>query len=438
MQPKTIILVWLALFLLQYGWNTLLAALNLRYVRRHGDAVPPAFAGVVDEPAYARSVTYTLTRGRFGLLAGTVSAAILLAVVLSGFMGLLDSLAARLPIGGYLQGVVFLFALSLLFWVTGLPFSLYSVFGIEARFGFNRMTPRLYLVDTLKSLALSVVLAVPVLLGLFWFMDHAGRLWWLWAFLAMSAFELVLNVLYPMVIAPLFNRFTPLADGSLRTRILELAGRLGLRAKGIYVMDGSRRSRHSNAYFTGLGRSKRIVLFDTLVKTMSEEEILAVLAHEIGHERRHHVTKGLVVSLAAGLAGFWILSLLVPWTPLYRAFGFSQAGSAAIVAILALCSGPFTFFFAPLSSLWSRKHEYEADRFAVDGTGGAAAMVSALLRLSKDNLSNLTPHPLYSFWHYSHPTVAERIAAVEAYAARRGLAAAAKPALQQAAGDGYT
>ncbi len=419
MQPRTIILIWTGLFLLQHGWSMLLAVLNLRHVRRNAAAIPAAFAAVVDPPTYARSVSYTLVRGRFAVLAGGIGAVVLLAVVLSGGLGLADRLASRIPAGGYLQGIAFLFALSLFFWITSLPLLLYSTFVIEARFGFNRTTPRLFVVDTLKSLALSAALGVPVLLGLFWFMDHAGRLWWVWAFLALTAFELVLNVIYPLVIAPWFNRFTPLAEGTLRTRILELAGRLGLRAKGIYVMDGSRRSRHSNAYFTGLGRSKRVVLFDTLAKTMSEEEILAVLAHEIGHERRHHVTKGLAVSVVVGIVGFWILSLLVPWTPLYQAFGFGGPSAAAILAILALCSGPFTFWLSPLGSLWSRRNEYEADRFAVDGTGGATAMVSALLRLTKDNLSNLTPHPLYSFWHYSHPTIAERIAAVEAYGAAK-------------------
>jgi STE24 endopeptidase len=238
-----------------------------------------------------------------------------------------------------------------------------------------------------------------------------------------------MNLLYPLVIAPLFNRFTPLAEGRLRDRILDLARRLAFRTKGIFVMDASRRSRHGNAYFTGLGPVKRVVLFDTLVSTMSEEEILAVLAHEIGHERRHHVQKSLALSIALGFAGFWVLSLLVPWTPLYEAFGFGKASSHAIPVVLAIAAGPFTFPFRPLASLWSRRHEYEADRFAVDGTGGAQGMVGALLRLSKDNLINLTPHPWYSFYHYSHPTTAERVAALEAYARTKSTSASA-PASQ--------
>ncbi len=235
-----------------------------------------------------------------------------------------------------------------------------------------------------------------------------------------------MTLLYPLVVAPLFNKFTPLPEGTLRDRILALADRLAFRTKGIFVMDASRRSRHGNAYFTGLGPVKRIVLFDTLVSTMSEDEVLAVLAHEIGHERRHHVRKMLALSIVLGLAGFWLLSLVVPWAALYRAFGFEGASSHAILVVLALASGPVTFAFRPLFSLWSRRHEREADHFAVDATGGAGAMVSALVRLTNDNLSNLTPHPWYSFYHYSHPTVAERVASLEAYAKTRNAGAEAR------------
>jgi STE24 endopeptidase len=223
-----------------------------------------------------------------------------------------------------------------------------------------------------------------------------------------------MSILYPLLIAPLFNKFTPLPEGRLRDAIRDLAARLDFRTSGIFVMDGSRRSGHSNAYFTGIGRAKRIVLFDTLVNSMPEEELLSVLAHEIGHEKKRHVRKALAVSLVLSLAGFWVLSLLVPFLPLYQAFGLRAASSPAILVLLAFCSGPFTFLLTPLASLWSRKHEYEADRFAAQGVGSAAGMKSALLRLARENLSNLTPHPLYSFWHYSHPTIAERLAALEA------------------------
>jgi len=265
----------------------------------------------------------------------------------------------------------------------------------------------------LKGVAISAVIGIPVLIVLFWFMDRTGPFWWIWAFAAMTVFQIVMSILAPLVIAPLFNKFTPLPDGSLKDRINDLASRLGFRTRGIFVVDSSKRSRHTNAYFTGLGRAKRIVLFDTLVSSHTEEEIVSVLAHEIGHEKRHHVRNGLLLSAAVSLVGFWILSLLLHWTPLYEAFGFAQPGYPALLVLLAFCSPPFTFWLQPLFSLRSRRQEYEADRFAVKGVGSAAGLKSALLRLSRDNLSNLSPHPLYSFFHYSHPTLAERIAALD-------------------------
>jgi len=411
---RGVLVLYLAFFVLEYAWGIVLTILNLRHVQGHAGSVPPAFAGVIDGETYGRSVSYTLTRGRFGLLAGAFSSAALLAVVLSGFLGTIDAAARSVPIHPYFQGVIMIAEAGLLFWLVALPFSLYSTFFIEARFGFNRTTPRLYVVDTLKGFAISAVIGIPVLLGLFWFMDRTGRFWWIWAFAAMSVFQLVMSVLGPLVIAPMFNKFTPLADGELKTAIMALADRLRFRTRGIFVVDSSRRSRHSNAYFTGLGRAKRIVLFDTLVASSTTEEIVSVLAHEIGHEKRNHLKKGIAVSLAFSLAGFWVASILLHWLPLYQAFGFRQESYHAILVLLAFCSGPFTFFLQPLASLWSRRHEYEADRFAVQSVGSAAGMKSALLRLTRENLSNLPPHPLYSFFHYSHPTLTERIAALEA------------------------
>jgi STE24 endopeptidase len=409
----TILAIFLLFFGLELAWNASLTILNTRHVRKNRESVPAPFVGTVDSVTYGRSVAYTLVRGRFGLLAGVVSAAALLAIVLTGFLGILDTAARSLPIHPYLQGIAFIAAVSVLFWLISLPFSLYSTFSIETHFGFNRMTPILYIVDTLKSLGISAVIGAAVLLGLFWFMDRTGAYWWIWAFGALTVFQLVMAVLAPLVIAPMFNKFTPLPDGALKERITALAQKLGFRTRWIFVVDSSKRSRHSNAYFTGLGAAKRIVLFDTLVASSSEEEIVSVLAHEIGHEKRNHVKKGLAVSLALSLVGFWLLSILLPWLPLYQAFGFHQTGSHALLVLLAFCSGPFTFFLQPLFSISSRRHEYEADRFAVEGVGSAAGMRSALLRLSRENLSNLTPHPLYSFFHYSHPTLSERLAALE-------------------------
>lgn len=410
---QTVLFLFLVFFFLDWGWDVVLTLLNLGHVRKNAGAVPAAFAGIVEAETYVRSVSYTLTNGKFGMVSGAVSSAALLAVILTGFFGYLDSLARGLHVHPYIQGIIFMVSVSFFFGVIRFPFSLYATFVVEARFGFNRTTPRLFVIDMLKGLGVSVVIGVPVVLALFWFMDRTGRFWWIWAFAAMSAFQIVMSILAPLVIAPLFNKFTPLPDGTLKERITGLASRLAFRTKGIFVVDSSRRSAHSNAYFTGLGRAKRIVLFDTLVASHTEEEIVSVLAHEIGHAKLNHIKKGLAISVAFSLAGFWIVSLLVHWTPLYTAFGFAQPGYAALLVLLAMCSGPFTFFLQPLFSLRSRSQEYAADRFAVKGVGSAAGLKSALLRLSRDNLSNLAPHPLYSFFHYSHPTLAERVAALD-------------------------
>jgi STE24 endopeptidase len=372
----------------------------------------------MDRQTYARSVDYTLTRGRFALVSGLVSSAIVVAVVLGGGLGALDRLVAGWRLPGGLPGLAYFFGISIFFALVSLPASLYAQFVIEQRFGFNKMTLRLFFADMAKDLGVSMVLLTPVLLALFWFVERTGRWWWILGFAGVSLFQLVVTVIYPTLIAPLFNKFAPLEQGSLKARIHALAETLGFATKGIFVMDGSKRSRHSNAYFTGLGKAKRVVLFDTLVQSLPEDGLVAVLAHEIGHEKKHHITQRLAFSMVMLLAGFWILSLLLGYEPFYRAFGFERTSTYALLVIMSFCAGPFTFFLAPLFAAWSRRHEYEADRFAVDATGGAAGLKAALIGLGRDNLSNLTPHPLYSFYHYSHPTLAERVAAMEEHEAR--------------------
>jgi STE24 endopeptidase len=414
---SAILALFLSLLALEQAWGALLALLNLR--RARAARIPQAFTGAVDPQARARSVSYTLAAGRLGIAASLASAAVLAAVVLSGLLGVLDRAAGAVPLPGGLRGILFLVMVFAVFRLTSLPFRLWGTFGVEARFGFNRTTPLLYLLDTLKGLAVSAFIGVPALLGLFWLIAAAGPLWWLWSFLAAGLLELLMGVAWPLLIAPLFNRFSPLPEGPLREAILGLAGRLGFRTSGIFVVDASRRSSHSNAYFTGIGRARRIVLFDTLVKGMGTPEILAVLAHEIGHQKKGHIRSGLAVSLAASLAGFFLLGLLLPWPPLYHAFGIGAPSPHALLALAAFCSGPFTFFLSPLASLWSRRHERQADLFAARATGSAEGLKAALLGLARENLSNLDPHPLYSFWHSSHPTTAERVAALDAWQAGR-------------------
>jgi STE24 endopeptidase len=363
---------------------------------------------------YARSVAYTLARSRLALAAGGLTTVGAVALVASGALGALERVLKGLPGPPLLSGVGFVLAVALIFRLAAVPFGLYSQFVVERRFGFSAMKPRLWLADFIKGLVLSAAILGPSSAGLLLLMDRAGRMWWLLAAGLGIVLEVLLVVVYPTLIAPLFNRFTPLPEGDLRSRVLGLAAKLGYGVRGIYVMDASRRSRHTNAYFTGLGRSRRIVLYDTLMERVGVEETLAVLAHEIGHARLGHVWKGLVLQCAAMTAGLWVVARLVGHGPLYLAFGLGGATAASALVILALCAGPFTFLLQPLVSLWSRRHEYAADAYSRVALGSGAPLVSALFRLATDNLSNLSPHPLYSFYHYTHPTLAERVAALEA------------------------
>jgi STE24 endopeptidase len=307
---------------------------------------------------------------------------------------------------------LYVYLVGLIFSVVSLPITIYGQFVIEARYGFNRMTWKLFLLDVLKGLVVSLILLTPLLTAVL-LLIRATTLWWLWGFLLFTTFQLVMIVLYPKVIAPLFNKFSPLEEGPLKDKILSLAEQLGFRARGIFRMDGSKRSRHSNAYFSGLGRIKRIVLFDTLLQRFEDDEIAAVLAHEIGHQKLGHILKRLALSIPTGLLGFWIVSLLLNYSPFFEAFGFENPSPQAALVLIMFASGPFTFYLKPLSTWLSRRYEFQADRFVQSRTSYGKALQAALKRLGKDNLSNPVPHPLFSFYHNSHPTIVERLRALE-------------------------
>ncbi len=414
---QIVVVLFLAFFALEFLVEFALNEINLRYVSesRARGSLPAVFQGRVGRQEYDKSVDYTLAKGRFERWAQLYGSLVALFILFGGALPYFDrlthDLAGLSPAVFRAQGILFCFSVALSFSLLSLPTGLYSTFVIEERFGFNRTTLKLYLLDKLKGLLVSLVIGAPFLFGVFYLMEETGPYWWLWAFLFILAFEILMVILYPTLIAPLFNKFEPLKEGELRERILALAGKAGFKTSGIYTMDGSKRSTHSNAYFTGLGRAKRIVLFDTLVEQMTAGEGLAVLAHEIGHYKMKHIRKMLVIQGLVLFAGLYVLSFLVGYEPLFRAFGLGPSSHSALV-LFSLLSGPFTFYLAPVMNLLSRRHEYEADRFAVRTLEGGKAMEEALFNLTVKNLSNLTPHPWYSAYHYSHPSPAERIRAI--------------------------
>jgi STE24 endopeptidase len=413
MNHRTILIVYLALFIVDFLADWLLDVLNLNESLKRRDEIPGVFRGDVDEETYRRSVDYTQRKGRFGLLLSLQNRILLLVVLFTGAAGALDGLIGLLHLPAYWHGFLFLAAASTALGLVKFPSTLYSRFVVEEEFGFNTTTVKTMASDALKETIVGGVLTAALLGGLYGTRAIAGEWWWLFAWGFWIAFQLLMVVVHPLVIAPLFNKFEPLPDGELKTRLAALAEDCGFENRGIFVMDGSRRSRHSNAYFIGIGRFRRIVLYDTLIEGLGTDELEAVLAHEIGHWKHGHVRKGILIAFAAGLVIFAAVGYAMRWPPFFEAFRFSGPSLHALLIWLSFFSAPIAFLLSPLWNIRSRRQEYQADRYAREKTGGPDAMKGALLSLGRDNLSNLTPHPAYSFWHYSHPTLSERLAALE-------------------------
>lgn len=418
---NVVVIVAVMLIVLKWIAEFCMSQLNRSYVLRRRDSVPEAFRDIIDPATYAKSVEYTLARSRFGDWETAWSALVLLGVFLSGTLPHAVGVFANHVGNSAWSMAACLFSVGTVLSLTGLPFDWYGQFRLEQRFGFNTTTARLWWLDRFKGLLLSAVIGIPLLAMLLYLADRAGAQWWLWAWAAMLGFQLLMLVLAPVLILPLFNKFTPLPDGPLRDRLLALADRTGFYAKSIQVMDGSKRSRHSNAFFTGFGRFRKIVLFDTLMEQLQEGELAAVLAHEIGHYRKGHIPKMLAWSALTLLAGFFTLAWLAGRDWFYRSFGFEPGNLAAAFLVFALLAGCVTFWFTPLANHWSRRFEYEADAFAATAMGGASSLITALRKLNEKNLGNLTPHPFYSGFYYSHPTLLEREGALNRAAAGPGL-----------------
>ncbi len=408
-------LIFLIAFALTLSGRLWLTLRQIRHVAEHRGAVPADFAERISLAAHQKAADYTVDRNRLAIVTTLVNAALLIALTLGGGLAWLhDFWNARL--GGLPYGLALIFSIMLISAIVDLPFSLYRQFVIEARYGFNRMTFGLLCADLAKQTLLGVLIGTPVILAVLWLMGAMGPHWWLYVWLFWCAFNLLALFIYPTWIAPLFNKFSPLEEGEMKSRIEALLARCGFRSSGLFVMDGSKRSSHGNAYFTGFGNNKRIVFFDTLLARLAVPEIEAVLAHELGHFRRRHVVKRIVVMFIGALGFLWLLGQLIdaPW--FYAGLGVPAQSTALALILFFLAIPVFTFPLSPLLSHLSRRHEFEADAYAAEHAA-AGDLVRALVKLYEDNASTLTPDPLHSLFYDSHPPAAQRIA-------RRKVAAA--------------
>lgn len=414
-QWNNLMVFFLTVFVASSLVGGVLKWLNIRHLRRHGHEIPEVFRGEIDGETLTKISRYTLDSHRFGTVESLFDDAVTLTVLLGG---LLPWLIDRLPAWEehfLLTGLLFFGLLGLASGLIGLPFDLYRTFVIEKRHGFSTITLRLWMTDLLKGIAVSSVLMGLLLSAFLTLLRFAPHSWWFWTWLVFASFQLLMIWLYPVVIAPLFNRYEPIRDEGLKEAIIALMAKVGLKTEGVYQVDAGKRSRHTNAYFTGLGKTKRIVLFDTLIASHTAEEITAVLAHEIGHWKRRHILKQLLFMEAASLIVLWIASHLIVWPLLYETFGFTRPIPFVGLLLSAALFGPLTILITPIVSATQRRFEREADAFVSGLTGRTTHLMSALKRLARDNLANLHPHPLYARFYYSHPPLPERIARLKEF-----------------------
>ena len=418
--------IFVALLLIQFAISTLLSELNLAHLRRQAKNPPQEWAERLDTSQFSRMVDYTRARTRLGHGSRLTDLALTLVILLSGFLAGLARRSASLPVAPVWQGLAMLGVLGAISYVASVPWDLASSFGVEQKFGFSTITVKTWITDQIKSLAISLVLGVVLGGGLLWMIGGLGPWWWLPAWAALSLFQLLMTFIAPVLILPLFNKFEPLEDEELREEIEELASEADFPLEGVYQIDASLRSTHSNAYFTGLGKTRRIALFDTLLEQLSHQQILAVLAHEIGHWKKRHVVYRIGASVLLSGVGLALMALLldVPW--LYQTIGltelYAEMGAVGPVAgvglyLVSVLLSPLGLLLSPLSNWVSRRHEYEADRYALDLYGHPEALAEGLIELSEKNLSNLFPHPLVVIFRYSHPPLTERVESIEARAA---------------------
>ncbi len=408
---NSFLIIFLIIFIIGSIADIFMDIINAAHLKKNGMVVPQGFEDSVDESKLKKMTSYTVDNTRVSVLQGVVSMLLFLAIILFGLLPWVSGLVA--DYNYIIAGLVFFAVPSILSSVLGLPFSYYGVFVIEEKYGFNTTDLKTWIIDNIKSLILAVIFGGILLSLVLLMIKSAGKLWWLWAWGIFLGFQLLMTVIYPTVIAPIFNKFTPIEDSDLEKAIRDLAEKQGLSITGIFQMDAGKRSRHTNAYFSGLGKSKRIVLYDTLIESHTKEEILGVLAHEIGHLKKGHIKKQLALVSVISLALFYIAAWMIEWNIMYESFGFSSTPFYAGLFLISILWGPVGFFVSPAFTALSRKFEREADRFAKDVMNDPKPLVSALKKMAVDNLSNLCPHPLYVKFNYSHPPITERIKLLE-------------------------
>jgi len=390
-----------------------LARRHLAHIARHRAAVPDAFREQIQLADHQKAADYTSAKTRFSMLGILFDAALLLIFTVGGGIQLIADICQGWFSQPLVQGIATLVTVLVLSSLLETPFSLYRTFRIEARFGFNKMTVKLYLIDALKGMLIGAILGLPLLFGVLWLMGRMGEYWWLYVWGVWVVFNLLILFIYPSFIAPLFNKFSPLQDQAMKTRIEALLARCGFTSSGLFVMDGSKRSAHGNAYFTGFGKTKRIVFFDTLLERLSISEVEAVLAHELGHFKHHHVMKRIAATFTMSLGCLWLLGQLMQTSWFYQGLGVSTPSTALALLLFFMVMPVFGFFISPIMSAYSRKHEFEADAYAARQTA-ANDLVRALVKMYQDNAATLTPDPLYSKFYDSHPPAAVRIANLQA------------------------
>ena len=407
------LIAYIGIYLISAALKTVIERININYLEKYGKTVPATFQGVIYEEELNKIIRYTSDNVRFKVVQAIVIKSLFLFIVISGILPwLADNLANT---NFLLAGLVFFAVIGLIEVLASLPFDYYHSFVIEDRYGFNTKTIKIWISDLIKSLLVMIVLGGLLLSALLLMLNYTGMNWWIWAWAVFLCFQLVMTVLYPTVIAPLFNKFTPLEKSNLKAEIEQLAKKEGIEIKGIYQMDATRRTRHTNAYFSGLGKAKRIVLFDSLIQSHSQEEVLSILAHEIGHMKKNHIKKQLFISSIVSLFLFFMASKLITCRVMYESFGFSNTPYYAGLFLVGILWEPVSFFLSPLGMAISRKFEREADYYSVEIIKRAEPLATALKKMAKENLSNLRPHPLYVFFNYSHPPLLERIEYLEAH-----------------------